>query len=337
MASRLAIALASAAFVLAATAATASFAQQPTASARATARALMDEGFERRERGDLRGALDAFGAADALVHAPTTTLELARVEEALGMLVESRNALESMAPPTSTSEPRQFVEARAAASRLSDDLDTRTPSVRFALQGTARDGASITIDGEPIPRAARDVAHRLDPGPHVVVVRSAGGGESRVAFSLREGESRQLEIAVLDAPAAVTPSAPQSATPSALPVKLRPPVESSSAQNRALVYGSFGVAATGLAVGAVAGLVAIAHKNDAATQCVAGGCPPSAYHDLDVARAASTTSDVGFVVAGVGAVVGVIDLFVLRRPEPKATGALHPFVAPGGFGLSGSF
>jgi hypothetical protein len=346
MASRLALALASATFVLAATSApSATFAQERTASARATARALMDEGFERRERGDLRGALEAFRAADALVHAPTTTLEVARVEDALGMLLEARNTLESMAPPASTSEPRPFVDARAAASRLSDDLDARMPSIRFVLQGAARDAASIAIDGDVIPRAARDVAHRLDPGQHVVVVRGAGGSESRLVFSVREGEARQLEVAVPDAPAPVSPvspALPQSATPSATPssatpLKLRPSIESAIPQNRTLAYASFGVAAAGLAVGAVAGLVAIAHKNDAASQCAAGNCPPSTYHDLDVARGASTTSDVGFVVAGLGAVVGAVDLLVLRRPEPRAPRDVRAFVGPGSVGIRGSF
>jgi hypothetical protein len=348
MASRLAIALSFATFVFAATAAPAAWGQQqPTASARATARALMDEGFEHRERGDLRGALEAFRAADALVRAPTTTLEVARVEEALGMLLEARNTLESMASPTSTSEPREFAEARAAAAHLSEDLDARVPSVRFALQGAARDGASIAIDGDAIPRAARDVAHRLDPGQHIVVVRTAAGSESRVTFSLHEGEARQLEVAVADVPAPVSPvvttspvapSAPQAATPSATPVK-RPPAVGSSpiAQNRTIAYVSFGIAATGLAVGTIAGLVAIAHKNDAATQCVAGECPPSTYHDLDVASGASTVSNVGFVVAGLGAVAGVVALLVERRPEPKAAGFLRPFAAPSSVGIGGSF
>jgi hypothetical protein len=337
------MAIACATFVLAATTAPAAFAEQPNASARATARALMDEGFDRRERGDLRGALDSFRAADALVHAPTTTLELARVEDALGMLLEARNTLESMPPPTSTSEPREFAEARAAASHLSDDLDARMPSVRFSLQGPARDGASIAIDGDAVPRAARDVAHRLDPGQHVVVVRSAAGSESRVTFSLREGEARQLEVAVPDSPAPVVPtspvapSAPHAATPSATPVRRLGAVQSPIQQNHTIAYASFGLAATGLVVGSVAGVVALTHKNDAANQCVAGGCPPSTYHDLDVASAASTIADVGFVVAGVGAVAGVIALFVERPPEPKATGFVRPFVAPGSVGIGGAF
>jgi hypothetical protein len=280
------------------------------------------------------------------VRAPTTTLEVARVEDALGMLLEARNTLESMAPPTSTNEPREFAEARAAGSHLSEDLDARMPSVRFALQGAARDGASISIDGEAIPRAARDVAHRLDPGQHVVVVRNAAGSESRVTFSLHEGEARQLEVAVPDAPAPVSPvvamstvapSVPQATAPSATPVKRPPAVGSPIVQNRTTVYASFGLAATGLAVGTVAGLVAIAHKNDAAAQCVAGECPPSTYHDLDVASAASTVSDVGFAVAGLGAVVGVVALFVDHRPAPKAAGGLRPFAAPGSVGIGGSF
>jgi hypothetical protein len=222
--------------------------------------------------------------------------------------------------------------------------------MRFVLQGTARDGASIVIDGDAIPHAARDVAHRLDPGQHVVVVRSAGGSESRVTFSLREGEARQLEVAVPDPPAPAPPAvplsalappapqaAPQATTPSATPTKRLAPVGSPTRPDRTIAYASFGLAAAGLAVGTVAGLVAIAHKNDAASQCAAGECPPSTYHDLDIASGASTVSDVGFVVAGLGAVVGVAALFIESPPKRKAAGALRPFVAPGSLGLGGSF
>ncbi|HTU62558.1 MAG TPA: hypothetical protein VMF89_29055, partial [Polyangiales bacterium] len=66
-------------------------AAEPGASERETARALMTEGDKLRAAGDLRAALTRYQAAHAIVHAPTTGLDLARVQAQLGLLVEARS------------------------------------------------------------------------------------------------------------------------------------------------------------------------------------------------------------------------------------------------------
>src|SRR5262249_49902102 len=62
----------------------AAFAQQPSASDRETARALMAEGRERRDAGDLAAALKSFQTADSIMHVPTTGLEVARTLDKMG-------------------------------------------------------------------------------------------------------------------------------------------------------------------------------------------------------------------------------------------------------------
>ena len=44
----------------------------PSAADKETARALMNEGRTDRDKGDLKAAVKAFAAADALMHVPTT-------------------------------------------------------------------------------------------------------------------------------------------------------------------------------------------------------------------------------------------------------------------------
>src|SRR5947207_9657736 len=62
-----------AAFVLALSLAVASPAlAAPSAADRETARALVVEGKQRRDKGDLPGALESFKAADAIMRVPTT-------------------------------------------------------------------------------------------------------------------------------------------------------------------------------------------------------------------------------------------------------------------------
>src|SRR5688500_11391499 len=50
---------------------------QPSAAQKETARGLMAEARDLRERGDLQGALTRFSAADSLMGVPTTGFEMA--------------------------------------------------------------------------------------------------------------------------------------------------------------------------------------------------------------------------------------------------------------------
>src|SRR5262245_22764177 len=60
----------------------------------ATARKLHNEGRAQRKANDLQGALASFRAADAIMHVPTTSLDLGTTELALGMLVEASESLQ---------------------------------------------------------------------------------------------------------------------------------------------------------------------------------------------------------------------------------------------------
>src|SRR6266851_3038867 len=65
-------------------------AAQPSASDRATARALAEEGGEALDRKNYEIAADRFARADALVHAPTLSIELARAQVGLRKFVEAQ-------------------------------------------------------------------------------------------------------------------------------------------------------------------------------------------------------------------------------------------------------
>lgn len=62
----------------------------PSAAERDTARSLMDEGDRMLTSGKLREAMERYRAAHAIMHVPTTGVELARVQARLGLLVEAR-------------------------------------------------------------------------------------------------------------------------------------------------------------------------------------------------------------------------------------------------------
>jgi hypothetical protein len=175
---------------------------QPSAAERETARALMQEGDQLSASGDLPGALTRYSAAHALMHIPTTGLEVARVQAKLGRLVEARGlALEVAGSAKTAGEPGVFASARSAAAALAADLAARIPSVSTRVT-PANAAYTVSIDGITLPSAARTIAFRTNPGPHVVTVAAPGYASQRKDVSLSERQAATLSITLT--PAAIS-------------------------------------------------------------------------------------------------------------------------------------
>src|SRR5688572_573408 len=137
-----------------------------TATERASARAMADQGFDAFDAGQWQLALDRFERAQALVHSPVHQLFIARCQANLGRLLESRETyvavtrerLPASAPPA-LSEAQQSAIAELLA------LDARIPLVVVALEGEL-DGTQpeVSMDGKPLPRALLGVPYPVDPG-----------------------------------------------------------------------------------------------------------------------------------------------------------------------------
>jgi hypothetical protein len=173
---------------------------EPTAAEKETARSLMSEGRSRRERNDLPGALESFRAADALMHVTTTGLEVARSQIALGQLVEARDTLRQvMRIPAKDSDPRPFVEARANAQAMDEDLASRIPGIRIVLRGAVEGSApGVSVDGVTVPAAALGAPFKVNPGHHVV---AAVSGAARAQQQVDVAE-RALQTVTIELPAA---------------------------------------------------------------------------------------------------------------------------------------
>ena len=148
----------------------------PSAADRETARGLLDEGDRSVARRDFAGALRAYQGADAIMHVPTTAIEVARTEAELGQLIEAREtALAILRMPQQPSEPAAFVHARETAMALTAALATRIPSVVVAVSGLpATATRHVSVDGEPVPAEAATLPRKVNPGKHTVVVSAPG-------------------------------------------------------------------------------------------------------------------------------------------------------------------
>ena len=341
------------------------FAGEPSAADKETARGLMAEGRADRDKNDLKGALKAFAGADAIMHVPTTGLELARAQAAVGQLVEARDtALRVTRSPASPGEPAPFKAARDAASALNDQLEARIPSLTVDVKNAPSGVAiTLTIDGVDVPSEVIGQARKLDPGHHVVEAK-AGTAYGKQEVDVAEKDSKEVAIELpgqSGAPAAG--GAADTGTTDAAQQQPEQPAEPEgrSGGSKVMIFGGFGLAAVGAIAGTVTGIMSMSKTSSikGSSGCTNSGgnvqCGPSEYDDISSAKTLATISTVSFIAGGVGAAVGVIGLFVgggssgepsaapSQAPDAPAdqSSRLRVHVAPwiglGSAGVSGTF
>ena len=301
---------------------------EPSAAQKETARSLMAEGRDLREQHDLKGAMARFEAAHAIMGVPTTGFELAKSQADLALLVEARSTIRRiLATPAEAGEPAPFQEARSKAEALDAELEGRIASLHFVLDSVEPGALTrLTVDGEPVATGAVAMPYRVNPGSHRVEASTA---HSKAAREVQIAEHEMVDVplefealpeSVADAP----PASPSVSNDSAVPLP---------------VYVAGGVAAAGVIIGSVTGLLALSKKKDATAGCRDEECPPSTWADLDSAHSLATVSTVGFIVAGVSIGVGVGSwLFGRSSPTPASVQA-HVSLAHGvsSLNLTGRF
>jgi hypothetical protein len=303
---------------------------EPASGQRELARELMKRGNQLRAAQDLEGALEAFRAADAIMHVPTTGFEVARSELQLGQLVEARDVLMRVERiPASPDEPQAFKEARDYARQLDVEIGPRIPRIRLSIEGAA-EGVAVTIDGESVPSAALDIPYAADPGKHAVAARTPDGRAAAQEVTLEEGEEREV-LLVLPGESPAPPPPPASKAPVATP-------RAAPSDRHALAWVAFGTAGGAAVVGAATGIVAWTRASSVSARCNGEQCPPSTYADLDAARGFATASTVSFIVAGVATVAGVVIVLTAPRAPARATGrGTGPSLGIGPMGVAGTF
>jgi hypothetical protein len=210
----------------------------------------------------------------------------------------------------------------------------------------------VSIDGVPVPAAVIGLPRTVDPGHHVVVVKTQGA-EGQHDVDLREGDTKSIEVALVPTASPSGPSGPppaekaQAAVPPSGPASDAPVADTPSLRSHApdaLTWIGGGVAGAGLVVGAVTGAMSWSKTSSLASECPAHTCPPASYASYDSASSLATISTVSFVVGGVGACLAVVSLVVghEEKSEPASTSPsaqlrVSPWIAAGAAGLRGSF
>ena len=294
---------------------------------RATARALAVEGQDALDRKDHAVALDRFGRADALIHAPSLLIGVARAQAGLGRLVaaqETYNRIlrEGVAPGS----PEPFFVALEDAKKELEALAPRVPSVTIVVKGP--DAPQVTLDDQPVPVAALGARRPVDPGTRVIRASAPGSAPGELKVAIREGahETATLELRAGAAPAPVGPTGPVAA-----------PDEGGGLSRTTLGIVALGVGGAGLALGAVTGLLALGKHADLEAACPDGRCPDDQQGDLDSYHTLGTLSTIGFIAGGVGVGAGAFLILTAPDPAPKQGAWIAPRIGLGYLGAEGKF
>lgn len=206
--------LAALAIVLGSMPASTSVVRAQDAAATAQARARFAEGVRLYARGDWARALDAFRLAYAARPHPSVLVNIANCYVQLGRPTQAiahftrylTETGDGVAPEQRVEIEQALAEARASAATLSI---TASP-----------EGAMVFVDGDQVGRAPLTEPVALDPGPHVVELRSEDGASTTVRVTVSRGEQASLRISGTQAPvAAPVPEALPATTAAATPTR----------------------------------------------------------------------------------------------------------------------
>jgi hypothetical protein len=315
----------------------------PTDDQKAAARLLGTDGVRLAMSGDCRNAVDKLTRAEALVHAPTTAVPLAKCQIQLGKIVAGTEILNRLLNETlPANAPEPWVEARRQVQPMLDAASPRIGRLRIHVDrpaGSAGD-VQVTVDGEPMPSVLLDNDRPTDPGAHHVAAKSQGLSTAEADVSLAEGQSRAVSLQLEALPGGPAPLAAAPATEAtAVAVTPAPTAPASGpSTNHVPAYVSFGVGAAGVVVGSIFGIMALSTKSTLDNEC--GGdksnCPASNVSALDRNALVST---LGWGVGIVGAALGAY--FWFSAPPASGTNAarvdVRPWLGPGSAGVLGRF
>lgn len=274
---------------------------------RATARALAVEGQDALDRRDFKLALDRFSRADALIHAPTLLIGVARALGGLGRLVAAQEAYNRiLREGVAEGSPAPFFAALDEARKELEALAPRVPAITIVVKGPA--AAQVTIDGQPVPAAALGAKRPADPGERVLRATAEGFEPGEAKVTLAEGEHRTVTIE-LRAAAGAPPAGPVGPQPDG----------GGGISRTTLGVIALGVGGAGLALGGVTGALAIGKRSDLEAQCGGSTCPPSFQGDVDSYHTRGTLSTIGFIAGGACVAAGAI--LILTAPPGSTSGA----------------
>jgi hypothetical protein len=333
---------------------------QPSDEDKAAARALATQGADALKNGRHAEALDYLKRAETIMHAPTHLLLIARAEVGIGKLVSAQEMyLRLMHEELPPGAPAAFKNAQAAAKDELAALEPRIASLRIVVDGAAQKKATVKLDDIVVPPVLLGVYRPVDPGAHVIAVFPVGGSPVKGSVELKEGEKKEIKLALPDGP-----------PPSGVPVNAADNPDVAKADTgpqpsrdqggpgfmtplRGAGIGVMVAGVAGVAVGAVFLSKGFSAQSTANANAAADGCTNHGLTCMGQAgilammnvtpfdNTAAKDKTIGGAVLpiGVAALGAGVALLVVGKPKPAAAphASVAPYVIGTGGGLRGSF
>jgi hypothetical protein len=207
--------------------------------------------------------------------------------------------------------------------QLDADIDLLKGRVATLRVVSATTDAQVTLDEANIGTTPLSSPVAVSAGRHKLVLRKAGKTDAERSFDIAGEETLEIK---LDLGGPSIDTEPAQAGRSIAPAVV-----------------GFSVAAAGIAVGSVFGLLAISDKSELDRACDGKSCPPSSQATFNDGRRDGLVSTIGFVAAIAGAGAGTAYLLFTspRRPEgasaTRSWPSLQVFVGPGAIATNGTF
>lgn len=316
---------------------------------RAAARSLATQGSESYKAGKYDETIDLLSRAEALMHAPTHLLLIARAQVASGKLVVGKETyLKITREQLAGDAPPAFKQAQTDATKELAALEPRIAAVRITLGGDAA-GVDVSIDGKPLSSALVGVFTPADPGKHKISASRKGGKPVDKEVTLADGEKKELTLDM--GTLATTAPPPPTEPPKPDPAVPEPPPETPAKADDGLTGMQIGgLVAAGVGVaGAAVGVVFVLGRGTAQSdgdalfdECNPRGCTATEQADIqafdDDAASKGTIGVIGLAAGGALIATGATLFFLgARDDKPKAGLQVTPWVGPQGGGLSGTF
>jgi len=204
-------------------------------------------------------------------------------------------------------------------------LDRRVPRLTITLGAKNPSNPVVRRDHVEVGAAGLGQEIPVDPGHHEVEISADGFAPQLYSVDLAEGGHESIAVELGDPlPPSPPPPLPpvETASPSPPPKSLPETAAEPWNTRKSLALAAAAVGVAGVGVGTLAGLTALAKRNDASTtpNCTSSGAcndPGSLAQwnaSRDDARTAATISTVAFIVGGVSLATGAA-LWLTAKPK----------------------
>jgi hypothetical protein len=288
-------------------------AAEPSATEKATAEALFQQGTELMQERRFATACEKFEGSQQLDPALGTMLRLADCYDRIG---RSASAWALFREAASIARTRNEPERERIAVERANDLDKRLSKIEIRVdRKNATAGLEIQLNGVNVPRATWDTPVPVDPGRQRVVASAPDKTSWSTTIDVPEGPGvRSIEVPALMAKPRVE------STDTAQVAAARDSSSRGSTQ-RALGYVTGGLGVVGFAVGGFFSYQAYSKKQDSLAQCRVddpNACTPQGKEIRDDAKGLANTATLAFIGGGALLAGGLVLVLSAPSSEPRA-------------------